>query len=229
MATDRIQNALFDTLSLVIDPANQEYGVMPEIPQDFSDLLYQNRDRIVEALDDGFVNNFKSQVISILMEVNTKSDAKGLLENRLLSQLIINMIKELEYEKQLLSSINILVETFNEYLVGEKKLVVTTEDIYVEVEGGQHNVSVLSSGERHILTFLSLVVISGAECDFIIIDEPEISLNIKWQRTLMGLIQKLAPNTQIIVASHSSIIAKKSSSSLVELVPEKYEPEKLVG
>lgn len=221
MATDRIQNALFDTLSLVIDPAGQKNNILPSIPEDFANLLIQNKDRIIEALDDGFDNNFKSQVISILMEVNNKDEAFGLLENRLLSQLIINMIKELEYEKQLLGSINILVDTFNEYLVGNKKLVVTMHEIYVEVEGGRHTVSVLSSGERHILTFLSLVVIAGSECDFIIIDEPEISLNIKWQRTLMSLLQKLAPKTQIIVASHSSIIAKKIPTSLVELVPEK--------
>ncbi|EGQ7696289.1 ATP-binding protein, partial [Vibrio vulnificus] len=86
--------------------------------------------------------------------------------------------------------------------------------------GGRHSVDVLSSGERHILTFLSLVVIAGRERDILIIDEPEISLNIKWQRTLMSLIQDLVPYTQIIVASHSSLIAKKIPQSLVKLSPE---------
>ncbi|MCW5209732.1 ATP-binding protein, partial [Desulfobulbus sp. US1] len=48
-----------------------------------------------------------------------------------------------------------------------------------------------------------------------IIDEPEISLNAKWQRNLIPLLSELAPNTQIIVASHSPAIAKKYIKSLV--------------
>ncbi|WP_335838489.1 AAA family ATPase [Aeromonas veronii] len=130
------------------------------------------------------------------------------------------MINELEFEKQLLSSINKLVETFNDYLIGDKKLIINTNEVYVDINGKRHSIDVLSSGERHILTFLSLVVIAGRERDFLIIDEPEISLNIKWQRTLMTLLQELVPFTQIIVASHSPLIAKKTPQSLVKLQPE---------
>ena len=50
-----------------------------------------------------------------------------------------------------------------------------------------------------------------------IIDEPEISLNIKWQRELMGLFSKLLPNTQIIVASHAPALAKRHPDFLAKL------------
>ena len=82
-------------------------------------------------------------------------------------------------EKQLLNSINTLIETFNNYLIGDKRLIVNTNEIYVEIDGYPRTIDVLSSGERHIFTFLSLIVIACRDRDILIIDEPEISLNIK--------------------------------------------------
>jgi len=223
VATERIQNALFDTLSVVVDPNGGTNSDNTKIPDNFTDLVKENRDRLIEALDDGSQNNFKDHITNILIDSNDNYSIDSIRENPLLSQLIINMISELEFEKQLLSSINTLVETFNDYLVGNKKLVVNTREVYVEINGHRHSVDVLSSGERHILTFLSLVVISGRDRNVLIIDEPEISLNIKWQRTLMSLMQELVPFTQIIVASHSSLIAKKIPDSLIKLQPEEVE------
>ncbi len=226
LATERIQNALFDTLAIAINPDDRaEFTNDEEIPENFVELVIENKERLIEALDDNFENNFKDQVIHRLREITRKSDVKRIRENNLLSKLILNMMSELDVEKQLLSSINTLVDTFNKYLIGNKKLVVNTKDTFIEIEGEPHPVSVLSSGERHILTFLSLVVIAGNDRDFLIIDEPEISLNIKWQRTLMALLQDLAPFTQIIVASHSPIIAKKNPHSLVSLEPQEVQED----
>ena len=129
----------------------------------------------------------------------------------------MNMIEELEVEKSILNSINLLVETFNLYLIEDKKLIVNSSEVYVEIKGGQHSVNDLSSGERHILTFLTLVLFEAQDRNFLIIDEPEISLNIKWQRELMLLLSKLLPETQIIVASHSPALAKRNPQFLSEL------------
>lgn len=219
IATEKIQNALFDTLASVIEKDNQ-----PQIPKTknisaVAETLLKSKERIIEALKAGPDNNFKSQVIQSLTNIKKEEDLEPVLKNEILGQLIYNMVSELQIEKQLLSSINILVETFNEFLVGDKELVINSEEMFVKVGSDAHAVNYLSSGERHILTFLSLVVTVARTRDFLIIDEPEISLNIKWQRTLMELLQALVPRTQIIVASHSPIIAKKKASSMVKLAP----------
>lgn len=49
------------------------------------------------------------------------------------------------------------------------------------------------------------------------VDEPEISLNMIWQRKLLPLLNELATNAEIIVASHSPSIARANSKYLVEL------------
>lgn len=212
--TQKIQKALFETLSVAIITEEKE---KTNLPDDFSNRLEESKDRIIEALDDGDDNNFKTEIIEILRNINDDDNLEKILENNLLSRLFMNMIDELEVEKLMLNSINLLIETFNHYLIDNKKLVVNNSEVYVEIEAGKHSVNELSSGERHILTFLTLVLFEAQDRNFLIIDEPEISLNIKWQRELMSLLSKLLPDTQIIVASHSPALAKRNPQFLSEL------------
>ncbi|MHC5131843.1 AAA family ATPase [Pseudomonas glycinis] len=220
VATEKIQNALFDTLASVID--GQLGPVLPTDTsvREISGALVKSRDRIIEALAAGPENTFKSQVIQTLKQIEREDDVAPLLKNEIFAKLIINMVGELQVEKQLLSSINHLIDTFNDFLIGGKKLEIIDNQLKVLVGRSEHSVNYLSSGERHILTFLALVVTVGRSRQFLIIDEPEISLNIKWQRILMNVIIELVPNTQIIVATHSPIISSDTLDSLVKLVPQ---------
>ncbi|MEH8173573.1 hypothetical protein [Aeromonas veronii] len=70
-ATERIQNALFDTLSVVVDPTPHEHDNSLTLPDNFSELIKSNRARLIEALDDGFENNFKSHITQILFNANS--------------------------------------------------------------------------------------------------------------------------------------------------------------
>ncbi|CAG2152868.1 hypothetical protein LMG26411_04287 [Cupriavidus numazuensis] len=216
MATKKIQSALFDTLAIAISEDGPKESEQQTLNPDFLSTLKANSERIAEALNDSTENTFKTKLIEILESLDDEK-TKNLLTNRLLVTLLKKMIKELEVEKLMLSSINLLTDTFNEYLIDSKKLVFKENRVVIEIEGDEHDLEDLSSGERHILTFLSLVLFGARERDFLIIDEPEISLNILWQRKLMALFTKLAPSTQIIVASHSPAIAKDNRKYLSEL------------
>ncbi|MEL0577509.1 AAA family ATPase [Pectobacterium punjabense] len=218
-ATKRIQSALFDTLSLAINLNENKDGPIQHvnIPNDFGRLLIENKDRIIEALDDGEENKFKNTVIEILSSENLINEVEKYKQHPILSQLFINMINELKLEKQMLSSINLLIDTFNGFLINGKELVVNENNVVVKVGAVTHGINLLSSGERHILTFLSIILFEGRDRNFLIIDEPEISLNIKWQRELMPLLSELLPTTQIIVASHSPSLANKNPHYLREL------------
>ncbi|MCD9530446.1 AAA family ATPase [Photobacterium carnosum] len=207
-ATRRIQSALFDTLSIAIDIENRSQILNNTIPDDFDESLSKNADRIIEALDDGEENQFKDKVVQIISNLDVDEDFKKIRENPILSQLFVNIIEELRYEKLILNSINLLIDTFNKYLINGKELVVTSNEAFIQVGIDSHSINELSSGERHILTFLSLVLFEGGDRDFVIIDEPEISLNIKWQREIVPLFSSLIPDTQIIVASHSPSLTK---------------------
>ena len=205
-------------MSVAIDVENSSPRQFHPERQNLGPRILESKDRIIEALDDGEDNNFKTRIVNILGKINQKGELEKILEHSLLSELFQNMIDELEVEKLILSAINLLVERFNAYLIGDKKLVVNGQEVFVRIDGERHSVNELSSGERHILTFLALVLFEGQDRNFLIIDEPEISLNIKWQRELMSIFSELLPKTQIIVASHSPALAKRNPDYLSKLL-----------
>lgn len=213
----KVQSALFTTLSDAIDGVEAKQGDLdPSIYQS----IFEHRGRLIEALSDDETvegNKFKATVVRILTSLTETNFQDEVERKPLLAALFANMVGELEREKLALGSVNLLVDTFNRYLIDDKKLIVSGNDIYVSIGDNRHDVHDLSSGERHILTFLSLVLFAGQDRDFLIIDEPEISLNITWQRQLLDLFKKLVPKTQIIVASHSPILSRRHPEFLTPL------------
>jgi len=112
-----------------------------------------------------------------------------------------------------------LLSTFNRHLYDNKELVVNRNTAFIRLASGlNHPLEKLSSGERHLLSILSAVLLLGHQHKLILIDEPEISLNISWQRNFIPLLQQMNKNAQIIVASHSPSIPNRKSETLVELL-----------
>lgn len=64
----------------------------------------------------------------------------------------------------------------------------------------------LSSGEKQILIILLKCFLQQKQPFIYLLDEPEISLHITWQRQLIGILKELNPNCQIILATHSATI-----------------------
>ena len=72
-------------------------------------------------------------------------------------------------------------------------------------QGATLEPSQLSSGERQLLALLAQVLIARRAATLFLIDEPEISLNVKWQRVLVDTLLRLVRGTdvQFILATHS--------------------------
>ena len=62
----------------------------------------------------------------------------------------------------------------------------------------------LSSGEKQLLIILMSTVLQREKPCIFLLDEPEISLHIRWQEELIDKILLLNPNVQIIMATHGS-------------------------
>jgi len=79
--------------------------------------------------------------------------------------------------------------------------------------------SQLSSGEQQLILIFCNVLIARDAPNIFIIDEPEISLNIMWQRMLVSSLQELSSEsqTQFIFASHSMEILAKHRNRVVTL------------
>ncbi len=80
--------------------------------------------------------------------------------------------------------------------------------------------SLLSSGEQQLLLLFCYVLVARDDASIFMIDEPEISLNIKWQRQLIQSLLDITcdSNIQFIFASHSMELLSQHRNRVVKLV-----------
>ena len=67
----------------------------------------------------------------------------------------------------------------------------------------------LSSGEKQILIILLNVLLQNNQPAILVMDEPEISLHLAWQESLLDDIVQLNEHVQVIIATHSPGIMMK--------------------
>lgn len=81
----------------------------------------------------------------------------------------------------------------------------------------------LSSGERQLILLFCYVISASEETAIFIIDEPEISLNVIWQRKLGNTLLEFAKgrNVQFILATHSIELLTGHKENVCKLINEK--------
>jgi predicted ATP-binding protein involved in virulence len=76
----------------------------------------------------------------------------------------------------------------------------------------------LSSGEKQMLIIMLNIMLLENKPTILLMDEPEISLHVEWQRVFIEMLLALNPNLQIIIATHSpAIVSKNFRSKVVSL------------
>ncbi len=64
----------------------------------------------------------------------------------------------------------------------------------------------LSSGEQHLLAIFSQLLFATKPGSVVLVDEPEISMHMKWQHSFLADVRKVAATSdlQVIIATHST-------------------------
>ncbi|MEE3876764.1 AAA family ATPase [Vibrio sp. YYF0003] len=131
-----------------------------------------------------------------------------------------NSISIMDHHSQYLTSVNSFVVKINELFSSEGKKVVIEEDgnLSISCLGEKISTIHLSSGEKQLIFVLLKVLNSTNKPAIIMLDEPEISMHLKWQEGLLDAITTIHPNSQIIVASHSpALVMKGWINNLVDI------------
>ncbi len=95
-----------------------------------------------------------------------------------------------------------------------------TEDKNIIFQNGssQLKTNQLSSGEKQLLIILFQVFLQEEKPSILLLDEPEISLHLKWQFKLIETIRSINPNCQLIIATHSpGIFGKGWGDKVVDI------------
>ena len=91
----------------------------------------------------------------------------------------------------------------------------------VNIEGQpERSIEALSSGERQILVMISHLFFNEQkrQAGVFIVDEPELSLHLKWQEIFVESILEASPSTQFILATHAPSIVLDHEDKCITMV-----------
>jgi predicted ATPase len=92
--------------------------------------------------------------------------------------------------------------------------------VTVSAEGGHsYGLSALSSGERQVLTMLYSASRTRFLSGVFLIDEPELSLHIDWQRIVLRELQSQSSGRQIIACTHSPEVGADHMEEIQDFEP----------
>lgn len=79
----------------------------------------------------------------------------------------------------------------------------------------------LSLGEKQLFIFFTHLVFSLGDNKpgILVVDEPELSLHLAWQREYVNKILELSPNVQMIFATHAPEIIGRHGDKVTRLNP----------
>lgn len=122
--------------------------------------------------------------------------------------------------ESIIDKLDLYERIVNEKLTFKKMFLSRTDGIIVKTdEGIPLSLSDLSSGEQEILV-LFYKLIFESDVNLLLIDEPEISLHIAWQKELMENLKSvvnLKKNIQVIIATHSPQIISHNWDLQIDL------------
>ena len=126
---------------------------------------------------------------------------------KMLTAYIVAQNKKMDFYNTLLSKIRIFSKLVEERGFVNKNMSITVKDGFrFRADGnGFIDLSLLSSGEQNEVVMLYTLVFNVRDDSMLLIDEPENSLHVLWQKKFMRTIEEVSTvkNLFVIVATHS--------------------------
>lgn len=138
---------------------------------------------------------------------------------RVLQMYAVDTQKKLDTLQHLLDRINLFKKLIAQRFTTKDVLVDREHGIFVNARGGRIPLDKLSSGEQHQLVLFFELLFEINENSLILIDEPELSLHVAWQKKFIGDLLSIIDLNKfdVILATHSPQLISHWESLVVEL------------
>jgi predicted ATPase len=199
--------------------ANVERKILSEKEQETISKYFSQ----LKEITNQYQSNPKDERVKLLYGLNASQFVKV---NRLLKE-----FEKFESESnKALEQINVYIKTLNFFFFDSAKKLLFKEDtaevsFHTLDKNGNivtefKDIKFLSSGEQQVLILFSYIAFNSQDGRVFIIDEPELSLHIKWQEDFLDQLELITPSkTQLILATHSPILANRKKNKAKILLP----------
>lgn len=163
----------------------------------------------VESLDNSLFkkadkDNLKKQILGFR---NKRARSAPNSQERYLGLYIEKLVQAHEEIKKLESPLRRLSELASNYIDSEKEFdFVTSSKFYTDEMLNEVDLDGLSSGEKQIIAMFSYLLLLDSQKCILIIDEPELSLSVPWQKKLLPDIISTNGCEHIFTVTHSPFI-----------------------
>jgi len=128
-------------------------------------------------------------------------------DTRVLSLYIADSKEKLAVFSSLVNKIELFTKILNERRFNFKSIEIDKEKgfVFKSQNGSILELTELSSGEQHEVVLLFELLFKATENSLVLIDEPEISLHVVWQKEFLNDIKEIIKlkNIDIVIATHS--------------------------
>lgn len=145
-----------------------------------------------------------------LIKLDHKKSKKELFEH-------IEHIKQFSFNED---NSNVFLDEANTFFEStHRKLVISDKKLLsLKTSRGLTQWYDFSKGEKTLICLLLAAHLNRNQSKIFLLDEPDLSLHINWQKRLLPSLQKLAPNSQFIVATHSpALIGRCSNEKIINV------------
>ena len=187
------------------------------------------REKLINELNELDERSSSLELFGLIPRINAGRFVKSINETAtdgfpFVSQVIRSFVDgqraRLDSLDDLYNILNRFLILINEFLRDKYIAMDTSSGISIMMDSGAKlDPDNLSSGEKQLLLLFCNILTSTEVASLFIIDEPEISLNIKWQRKLVdALIDITAESScQFLLATHSIELLNKHRSQTIKL------------
>ena len=218
---DDVQNAidlLLDKIqSLAIEEFNSMTGVLLknylDRPKKLDDMEYLRQNEradivkiVLDRVGSAIAEKDKLKILDLVNNYKIQNNEYLYLRN-----LLNELIKSYQSQKEYDDSIKMFVDMCNKYLIAKhfpyNPTKLTLKKICDDgIKSNVLNLQQLSSGEKQIVSLFSKIYLEDSLNSIIIIDEPELSLSLNWQKMLLPDIIQSNKCDLLVTVTHSPFI-----------------------
>lgn len=163
----------------------------------------------------------KEKIARQIIEISRTSDAKLSNPKRNIVDYFSRLAKAHEEISEQERAIRNFTDRVNEYFQPRKRFEFDTRDYsfgFKTIRGDRIPLSALSSGEKQLVSILSYIYLEGDKTFAVIIDEPELSLSVPWQRRFLVDLLASGRVASLFAVTHSPFIyANELEASAVDI------------